>query len=42
LCATVLTELAVSLTNKRTAKLAWEAIATARIGNNHIRRATLQ
>jgi hypothetical protein len=32
----------VSLTNKRMTKLVWEAIATARIGNNHVRRVMLQ
>ena len=34
LCAAVPTELAASLANKRTVKLAWESIATARIGDN--------
>jgi hypothetical protein len=31
-----------SLTNKRTAKEAWDAIAAARIGSNRARKSTLQ
>jgi len=42
LCAAVSTELAASLANKRTTKQAWESIATARIGDNKVCRATLQ
>ena len=41
-CAAVPTELGASLASKATAKLAWEAIATACAGGDHVRRATLQ
>jgi hypothetical protein len=42
LCAAVPTEFGASLANKATAKLAWDSIATARIGGDRVRRATLQ
>lgn len=42
LCATVLPEMGAAIANKATAKLAWEAIATRRIGGDRVRRATLQ
>jgi hypothetical protein len=42
LCATVPTELDASLANKATTKLAWESITAARIGEDRVRRATLQ
>ena len=42
LCAVVPTELGASLANKATTKLAMESIATTRIGDNRVRRATLQ
>jgi hypothetical protein len=42
LCAAVPTKLGTSLANKPTTKLAWEAIAAARIGGDRVRRATLQ
>ena len=42
LCATVPIELGASIANKATAKLAWESIATARVGGDRVRRATLQ
>ena len=42
LCAAVPTELGASLANKATAKLAWEAIAVARVGGDHVHRATYE
>jgi hypothetical protein len=42
LCATVPTELGASLANKATAKLAWESIAAARVGEDRVHQATLQ
>ena len=42
LCATVPTELGASLANKATSKLAWEAIAAARVGGDRVHRAMLQ
>jgi hypothetical protein len=42
LCAAVPTELGVSLANKATAKLAWQAIAAAHVGEDHVLRAMLQ
>jgi len=42
LCAAVLADLGAALANKPTAKLAWEAIATRRLGGVRVRRATLQ
>ena len=35
-------DLGAALANKPTAKLAWEAIATERLGGERVRRATLQ
>ena len=42
LIAAVPSEMQFSLTNKRTAKEAWDAIATARIGSDRARKSTLQ
>jgi len=42
LCAAVPADLGAALANKPTAKLAWEAIATRRLGGERVRRATLQ
>jgi hypothetical protein len=42
LCAAVPTELSASIANKATTKLAWDAIAAARVGGDRVRRATLQ
>jgi hypothetical protein len=42
LIAAVLHEMQFSLSNKRTAKEAWDAIAAARIGSNRARKTTLQ
>jgi hypothetical protein len=42
LCASVPIELAAIIANKPTAKMAWDAIATQRIGGDRVRRATLQ
>jgi hypothetical protein len=42
LIAAVLQEMQFSLSNKRTAKEAWDAIAAARIGSNRARKTTLQ
>ncbi|XP_072146576.1 uncharacterized protein [Setaria viridis] len=42
LIATVTPEMQFSLSQKRTAKEAWEAIAVARIGSDHARKSTLQ
>ena len=42
MCAIVPTKLDASLTNKATAKLAWESITAAHIGGDRVRRATLQ
>jgi hypothetical protein len=42
LIAAVPPEMQFSLTNKRTAKEAWDAIAAARIGNDRARKSTLQ
>jgi len=42
LCAAVPADLGAALANKPTAKLAWEAIATRRLGSERVRRATLQ
>ena len=42
LCAAVPTELGASIANKATAKLAWDAIAAARVGGDGVCRATLQ
>jgi hypothetical protein len=42
LCAAVPTELGTSLANKATMKLAWEAIAVARVGGDRVHQATLQ
>ena len=39
--AAVPTEVQFSLTSKRTAKDAWDAIAAARIGNDRARKSTL-
>jgi hypothetical protein len=41
LIAAVLQEMQFSLSNKRTAKEAWDAIAAARIGSNRVRKTTL-
>jgi len=41
LCAAVPPEIDASLANKATAKEAWDSIATARLGDHRIRRATL-
>ena len=41
LCAAVPTKLGASLSNKATAKLEWESIDAARIGGDHVCRATL-
>ena len=42
LIAAVPTEMQFSLTSKRTAKDAWDAIAAARIGSDRARKSTLQ
>jgi hypothetical protein len=42
LIAAVLQEMQFSLSNKRTAKEVWDAIAAARIGSNRARKTTLQ
>jgi len=42
LCASVSLDVAASIANKRTAKLAWDAIALHRVGGNRVRCATLQ
>ena len=42
LCTADPTKLGASLANKATAKLAWESIAAARVGGDHVRQATLQ
>jgi hypothetical protein len=42
LIAAVPPEMQFSLTNKRTAKEAWDVIAAARIGNDRARKSTLQ
>jgi hypothetical protein len=42
LCAAVPTELGASIANEVTAKLAWDAIAAARVGGDCVRQATLQ
>lgn len=42
LCAAVLTELGISLPNKATVKLAWDAIAAQQVGGDRVCRATLQ
>ena len=42
LCAAVPLDIAASIANKRTAKLAWDAIALRRVGGDRVRRATLQ
>ena len=41
LIATVPSEMQFSLTNKRTAKEAWDAIVVARIGSDRTRKSTL-
>jgi len=41
LIAVVLSEMQFSLTSKRTAKEAWDAIAAARIGSDRARKSTL-
>ena len=40
--ASVPLDIAASITNKRTAKLAWDTIALRRVGGDRVRRATLQ
>jgi phenylalanine-4-hydroxylase len=42
LIAAVPPEMQFSLSKKRSAKKAWDAIAVARIGSNHARKTTLQ
>ena len=42
LCASVPPEIGATLANKRTAKLAWEAIEARHVGSDRIRRAMLQ
>lgn len=42
MCASVPIELSTSIPNKTMTKLAWDAIAAARVGGDSIRRATLQ
>jgi hypothetical protein len=42
LIAAVLSEIQFSLSKKRTAKKAWDAIAMARIGSDRARKTTLQ
>jgi hypothetical protein len=42
LLAAIPPDMAPTLTNKETAKDAWDAIVDARIGSNRARRATLQ
>jgi hypothetical protein len=41
LIAAVLPEMQFSLSKKRTAKEAWDAIVVARIGSDHARKTTL-
>ena len=41
LCAAVPTELGASLANNATAKLAWESIAAASVGGDHVHWAML-
>ena len=41
LIAVVPSEMQFSLTNKRTAKEVWDAIAMARIGSDHVHKSTL-
>jgi hypothetical protein len=41
-CVAVSTELGDSFAYKATVKLVWESIATARVGGDRVRRATLQ
>ena len=41
LIAVVPSEMQLSLTNKRTAKESWDAIAAARIGSDRARKSTL-
>jgi hypothetical protein len=42
LCSAVPTEMVPALSGKETTKDAWDAIATARIGSNRVRKPTLQ